>query len=308
MLQFALNRKRDQENQKAINTLLNRNPLNTFEQISNIKPSQRSQAYNPRPRFPARNPQPQRNFNTPNTCRRCGLQFTQEHLLICPAKKIPCNLCKKIGHYSKVCRSAKLMWQTQQIRPQQNVNQQNIPQTRRVRNIRPTPDQQQIPTQNQDTHSETNDESIDLENTFFIQEVFDSWNTVNLIKPKTFHNAQPHKLSPNISDEIWIKTTSDMTEIDWLADTGVPRSFVCKAEKKNPPTMQIRQMERPHRMPNQIQMLQQHRDPNHSNNPTEAQFGTSGSSQQRNTSGRRKHREPTRTRHPRKAWIHTLSK
>ena len=138
------------------------------------------------------------------------------------------------------------MWQTQQIRPQQNVSQQNIPQTRRVRNIRQTPDQQQIPTQNQDTLSETNDESIDLENTFFIQEVFDSWNTVNLIKPKTFHNAQPQKLSPNISDEIRIKTTSDMTKIDWLADTGSPRSFVCKAEEKessnnaNPPNGKTR--------------------------------------------------------------------
>ena len=130
VLQFAGNRERGQENQKAINTQLNRNPLNTFEQISNIMPSQRSQAYNPRHRVPARNSQPQRNFNTPNTCRRCGLQFTREHLLICPVKKVQCNLCKKIGHYSKVCRSAKLMWQTQQVRPQQNVSQRNIPQTR----------------------------------------------------------------------------------------------------------------------------------------------------------------------------------
>ena len=232
VLQFALNRERGQKNQtqlnriKQINTQLNRNPLNTFEQISNIMPSQRSQAYKPRPRFPARNPQPQRNFNTPNPCRRCGLQFTQEHLLICPARKVQCNLCKKWDTI------AKLIWQIQQIRPQQNVSQQNIPQTRRVRNTRPTPDQQQIPTQNQDTHSETNNENIELENTFFIQELFDSWNTVNLIKPKTFHNAQPHKLSPNISGEIWIKTTSDMTEIDRLEDTGSLRSFVCKAEAK----------------------------------------------------------------------------
>ena len=101
VLQFALNRERGQENQKTINTQLNRNPLKTFEQISNIMPSQRSQAYNPRPRFPARNPQLQRNFNTPNPCRRCGLQFTQEHLLICPAKKVQCNLCKKSDTIAK---------------------------------------------------------------------------------------------------------------------------------------------------------------------------------------------------------------
>ena len=49
-------------------------------------------------------------------------------------------------------------------------------------------------------------------------------------KPELFHSAQPHKLSPRITDEIWIKTSSDTTEIDWLADTGRPRSFVCKTK------------------------------------------------------------------------------
>ena len=92
VLQFALNRERGQENQKAINTQLNRNRLNTFEQISNIMPSQRSQAYNPRPRFPAGNPQPQRNFNTPNPCRRCGLQFMQTmRSTKCMSTKHPAN-------------------------------------------------------------------------------------------------------------------------------------------------------------------------------------------------------------------------
>ena len=231
VLQFELNRERGQKNQKVINTQLNCNPLHTFEQISNIMSSQRNQAYNPRPRLLVRNTQTQLTPNTSNPCPRCGLQFSPERLQICPAKRVQCNLCKKIGHYSRVCRSAKLMWQTQQIKPQQKKPQQNIPQTRRVRIIRPLPEQQQTPTQIQDTQSETMDETIDLENTFFIQEVFDSWNTVNLISPKTFHNSQPHKLSPNISEN-WIETTSDTTEIDWLADTGSPRSFVCKAEAK----------------------------------------------------------------------------
>ena len=72
--------------------------------------------------------------------------------------------------------------------------------------------------------------TIDLENTFFIQEVFDSWKTVNFIKPKTFNNEQPSKRSPNLSNQIWIGTTSDRTEIDWLADTGSPRSFIGKEE------------------------------------------------------------------------------
>ena len=176
VLQFALSRERGQENQKAIKTQLNRNPLNAFDQISHITHNQRNQTYNQisRPRTPIRNSLPQRNTNTMNPCRRCGIQLTLEHLLICPAKKLQCDPCKKIGHYSKVCRSAKLIWQTQQIRPQQDVNQQNIPQTRRVRNIRTTKPDQQYPTHNQDTQSDNNDKTIDLENIFFLQEVFDS--------------------------------------------------------------------------------------------------------------------------------------
>ena len=149
VIQFALNRERGQESQKAINTHLNRFPTNTFEQISNISSNPKNPTFNPKPRTPTRNNQQQRPTSITNPCRRCGLQFTQEHLLICPAKKVQCNLCKKIGHYSKVCRSAKLMWQTQQIKPQQSTPYQNIPQTRRVRNIRQSHEQQQIPTQEQ---------------------------------------------------------------------------------------------------------------------------------------------------------------
>ena len=117
--QFALNRERGQENQKTINSQLNRYPSHTFEQISSITPNQRNPSFIPRPRLPTRNTQTQRITNTPNPCRRCRLQFSPEYLQICPAKKIQCNLCKKVGHYSKVCPSAKLMWQTQQKSPNQ---------------------------------------------------------------------------------------------------------------------------------------------------------------------------------------------
>ena len=85
-------------------------------------------------------------------------------------------------------------------------------------------------TQPQETRTEVTDETLDLENTFYIQEVFDDWNTVNLIHPKNFVHAHPQKLSPNISDEIWIKTSTDTFETNWLADTGSPRSFICKTE------------------------------------------------------------------------------
>ena len=298
VLQFALNRERGQENQKAINTQLNRNPLNAFDQISHIIPSQRNEAYNQitRPRTPVRNSLPQRNTNITNPCRRCGIQFTPEHLLICPTKKVQCNLCKKIGHFCKVCRSAKLMWQTRQIRPQQSTFQQNIPQTRRVRNIRTTKLDQQHPPHNQDTQSENNDKTIDLENTFFTQEVFDSWNAVNFIKPKTFNNVQPSNYSPTLTDEIWVKTTSDGKDIEWLADTGSPSSFIGKKEA-NRILQECKSAKRKdsNKCQTKIQTLQQHRDPNRRSNPTETKIRSMGSSQQRNPRGKLKHCQPTRT-------------
>ena len=95
VLQFALNRDCGRENQKTINTQLIRNPSNSFDQISHKIPGKRNQAYNQitQPRIPVRNSQ--RNTNITNLCRWCGIQFTPEHLLICPAKKAQCNLCKK---------------------------------------------------------------------------------------------------------------------------------------------------------------------------------------------------------------------
>ena len=59
--------------------------------------------------------------------------------------------------------------------------------------------------------------------------------------------------------------------------------------------MQIRQMERPERMPNKIQMLQKHRDANRRSNPFETKIWTMRSSQQSNPSGKLNYSQPTRT-------------
>ena len=175
----------------------------------------------PRPRISTRNPLQQRNATPPNPCRRCGLQFIPENLQVCPAKRVQCNLCKKVGHYSNVCHSAKFLWQSQKITPQQN-----IPQTRRVRNVRETTNTQFLPNTNQDAQSDKKDEQLDLKNTFFIQEIFDNWNTVNFVKSRSF-NTEHQTFTQIIERNV---DTSDKTEIDWLADTGSPRSFVSKEE------------------------------------------------------------------------------
>ena len=71
VIQFALNPELGQENQKAINNQLYRNPLNASDQISHIIPSQINQANNKptRPRIPVWNSLPQRNTITTNPCQ-----------------------------------------------------------------------------------------------------------------------------------------------------------------------------------------------------------------------------------------------
>ena len=119
VLQFTINRKCGQENQRAINTQLNGLHPTPLNQLCYITPNHKNQTLiqTLRPRTPKRNPQPPRNITTPNPCRRCGIQFSPEHLQVCPTKNSSATYAKKIGHYSKVCRSAKCLWQTQQITP-----------------------------------------------------------------------------------------------------------------------------------------------------------------------------------------------
>ena len=194
VLQFALNLERGQWNQKAINTQLNRTTTIPLNQLSYIQRNQ-TPSQTPRWRIPTRNPQPQRNAILPNPCILCGLQFTPKQ--VCPTKRVQCNLCKKVEHYSKVGRSAKFLWQTQQITPQQN-----LPQTRRVRKVRATTNTKSLPNTSQAAQLDKNDEPIDLENIFFIQEIFDNWSTVNFLKPKSFNIENPAEHSPKLSDKI----------------------------------------------------------------------------------------------------------
>ena len=73
---------------------------------------------------------------TPNSgqiqeSRKCGTKFLPGHLNVCPAKNEVCRICKKIGHFAKVCRSE------MPPRPQYNTQQrrqQNYPSQQKQRN------------------------------------------------------------------------------------------------------------------------------------------------------------------------------
>ena len=46
-----------------------------------------------------------RNLPNNNKCYNCDQQnFTREHLDRCPAKRVTCNFCHKIGHFERTCR------------------------------------------------------------------------------------------------------------------------------------------------------------------------------------------------------------
>ena len=96
VLNFALSRERGQENQ---NEILRSSAPNWNSQVNtimnkNVRPTPRNQQ------------QSTQQLNKPNEqCWRCGGSFTAGHMNQCTAKQAVCNICKKTGHFAKVCRS-----------------------------------------------------------------------------------------------------------------------------------------------------------------------------------------------------------
>ena len=95
-LHYAITRERGQENQQRISSAHAQNP-----QGSGINLIQRTRQKTTR-RSILRTPP---NNNKIRDCWKCGYVFIKRHLDNCPAKNRICNICKKIGHYAKVCRS-----------------------------------------------------------------------------------------------------------------------------------------------------------------------------------------------------------
>ena len=96
VLIFALSRERGQENQKEILRTSAPNWTNQVNVISNknLRPNQRPQQQST-----------QQTNKTNEQCWRCGGIFTAGHMNQCTAKQAVCNICKKTGHFAKMCRS-----------------------------------------------------------------------------------------------------------------------------------------------------------------------------------------------------------
>ena len=216
VLTFALSRERGQANQREI---LQANPSNWNQVNATTQQNSRPQMR------PQTNVQQQQTTQETQPCWRCGAPFTQEHNFICPAKQAQCNICKKMGHFSNLCRS-KMPERPRprpfQQPPKQTYNQSpGSSQTRRVRHV--TENSQEV---NQ-AIKEDDAESIDPEQTLYLKELTEDWANTNMVQPKVFRPVRNIIVNKEENDEICVQTTCNNSEkIDWLADTGSTRSFI----------------------------------------------------------------------------------
>ena len=109
VLQFALNRESGQENERAINTQLNRNPLNPSIKYPTSHPTRETKhtTKHPDPAYPHGT---SNHHATPLSRTHADDEEYNLHRNIykyAQPRKSNATYAKKIGHYSKVCRSAK---------------------------------------------------------------------------------------------------------------------------------------------------------------------------------------------------------
>ena len=143
----------------------------------------------------------------------------------CTAKQAVCNICRKTGHFVKMCRSkipplpARRQNQRGPVqRPQGQSNHFKVRQT-----------QEQLIEQ-EDKGEEEEIESVDPESALYIKELSENWADINHITPQSFIEIQNLHLSTTMPKEIWVETTANKLKIQWLADTGSRRSFNTKEQ------------------------------------------------------------------------------
>ena len=140
---------------------------------------------------------------------------------MCKAQNFTCKICKKIGHFTSMCKAPMPERRNPQFRQNTRdyTQQQNTPQTRRVRHVK---EQQNI---EEDDEAE-NEETVDAEATLYIKKLMEDWSTVNTVRPTGPDTVNNVALSKESRGEFWVNTKCNDLNLDWLADTGSARSFI----------------------------------------------------------------------------------
>ena len=63
--------------------------------------------------------------------------------------------------------------------------------------------------------------------------MMEDWSSINFIESLNFTTVTQKDLNKNHQGEFWIQTSSKNENINWLADTGSPRSFISRNTAQN---------------------------------------------------------------------------
>ena len=102
------------------------------------------------------------------------------------------------------------------------IPQQQPQNTRRVRHIQ---EGEQAPAQEEN-------ETVDGEAALYIKQLMEDWSSINIARSTAFKEVNNVSLNKDESGEFWLKTNYRTSEINWLADTGSPRSFMQESAAK----------------------------------------------------------------------------
>ena len=158
-LNYALARERGQQNQTEIHR---GNDSNWNTTVSHMSARKTKPAILPTP-----------NTKQYQQCRRCGGSSTSNHNNNCSAKMSQCNICKKPGHFAKMCRS-----QIPPLPKNRGHFQRQNQQTRNVKNINEEEEETIAPPLEEEEENKT----IDTEPTMYITELMEDWNKMNYIE------------------------------------------------------------------------------------------------------------------------------
>ena len=198
VLNYAINRDRGQANEHEY-----RRAHSNWNTVTYVRPNKQQST--------SSSQKPQK--ATP--CRKCGNPLSLAHLQICPAKNQICSICKKIGHYTSLC-TAKIPERKTPPRQQLTTpGQYTSSQARRVRHVKP-----------EISRDDSTEGSVDAEAALYKKELHEDWVNINLIRPTIFHNQPNDNVNKNTDGEFWVETVTDQEKLQWLADTGSPRSFI----------------------------------------------------------------------------------
>ena len=150
-----------------------------------------------------------------SACWKCGNTLSMAHLETCPAKQMQCKICKKLGHYTSLC-TAKMPERRPPRGPTNNTSPQvKHQQTRGVKHIKQGSEE-----------SDHTEESVDAEAALYIKELHEDWANNNLTQPMEFVHKRNDEINKDPYGEFWVETSTAQNKVQWLSDTGSPRSFM----------------------------------------------------------------------------------